>query len=376
MTINCDLEFCGVNTYRGAIMNDKPAMAKNPALRIQAAKEKIMFGAAVGGAPQRAVIISPGKDNKYTEKQKGGIATRQIKPKPAPKPAKAKSKPSKPVKPVAAKPTPKPKPKKKKISPAQQSKDLAEGVILSFTYRLIDEARAKGGYLSVSDLKELNKDFEEKTVEMKMAIEKSFDDYIVDHERKSWINSRTRPFDRMIVKTFSHLLEDESRKIRRSKHVSRQMLPGFFIALNLMLGTDVRDSFQGKCRAIVKIANQQHGSEFDWDDIYDNEDARAIVFDALVDIAGNFSELKKRRDWFVDLINSHLVATPANINDDDEPWTMTPQGFDEFFDALISELRVAVSMDAGRSFITRRHDAETTENLVKLMKNLSPTAKT
>ncbi len=352
-------------------MNDKSAPAKNPALKIQAAREKVMFGAAVTGKPQRAHIINPGEDNSYSDVQKGGITATPVpaqkKPpqKPPAKPVVAKKKPAKPV----AK-----KAKAKKISPAQQSQELAEGVVLSFTYRLIDEARAKGGYLSVSDLKELNKDFAEKTAEMKVAIEKSFDEYVVDHERKSWKNLRTRPFDRMIVKTFSHLLEDESRKIRRSEHVSRRMLPGFFIALNLMLGTDVRDGFQGKCRAIVKIANQQNGGDFDWDDIYENDDARALVFDALVDIAGNFSDLNKRRDWFVDLINSHLETGADTIDEENQHWAMTPQGFDEFFDALISELRVAVSMEAGRSLITRRHDAQTTADLVKLMKKLTPPA--
>ena len=76
------------------------------------------------------------------------------------------------------------------------------------------------------------------------------------------------------------------------------MLPGFFVALNLMLGSDIRESYQGKCRAIVKIARKQEGEEFDWDDIYQHEDARAIAFDALIDIASNFRDFAKRREWF------------------------------------------------------------------------------
>jgi len=328
-----------------------------------------MFGKPVAGTPQRAEIITPDKDGAYKDVKKGGISTRQVKPV-TPKPAAAQNKPVKPPTKQAAKTAPAKKKKKKKKSPAQESQELAESVVLSFTYRLIDEARAKGGYLSVSDLKELNKDFEKKTEEMKVAIEKSFDDYITDHERKSWLNSRTRPFDRMLVKTFSHLLEDESRKIKRSELVSRRMLPGFFVALNLMLGTDIRDSYQGKCRAIVKIIGQQNGRDFDWDDIYENEDARAIVFDALVDIASNFSDLNKRRDWFVDLINSHQESQGGPVDEEIEPWAITHEGFDEFFQALMSELRVAVSMEAGRSLITRRRDEETTKNLIKLIKKL------
>ncbi len=339
-------------------MNDKTTPAKNPALKVQAAREKIMFGKAVEAAPQRAEIIQPGKDKAYTQKEKGGIAA---------KPVKAKKKAAKPI---AKKTKAKAKPRPKKVSPAEQSQNLAEEVVLSFTYKLIDEARAKGGYLSVADLKTLNKDFQNKTADMKLAIEKSFEDYVVDHDRKSWSNSRTRPFDRMMVKTFSHLLEDESRRIKRSELISRRMLPGFFVALNLMLGADMREAYQGKCRAIVKIVGQRTDGDFDWDDIYENEDARAIAFDALVDIAGNFSDLNKRRGWFIDLVNSHLAPVTETAEGEAEAWALNAAGFDEFFEALTSELRVAVSMQAGRSLITRRRDAETTASITKLMKKL------
>ena len=354
-------------------MNDKPASAKNPALKVQSAQEKVMFGKDAKNEPQRAIIFMPGIDNAYTEAEKGGITTRQT-----PSKAPAKRTPTtKVVKKVKKKPVKKPTKKAavKALSPARRSEALAKSVVSDFSDRLIKEAKTRGGYLSVSDLELLNKDFQKKASELEVAFEKSFEEYIQDHERKSWVNSRRRPFDRMLVKTFSHLLEDDSRKIKRSKYVSRRMLPGFFVALNLMLGTDVRNDYQGKCRAITKLATQQNGKEFDWDDIYENEDARAIAFDALVEIASNFSDLKKRREWFVDLVNSNLNATSAEADEDIKNWTMSAQGFDEFFDALMSELRIAVSMEAGRSLITRRHSAETTEKLVALMKKLAPSAR-
>ena len=100
-------------------MNDKPNQAKNPALKIQAAREKVMFGEAANSEPQRAEIIMPGKDKSYSQVSKGGIASRQAPArKPGVKPAPAKNKP-------ATKQVKKTKTKKKALSAEQLSKDLA-----------------------------------------------------------------------------------------------------------------------------------------------------------------------------------------------------------------------------------------------------------
>jgi len=337
----------------------------------------------------------PGEGNTYGPSTKGGVNTKQGKP--AAKPVakrtaseiaglKAEVKPIAPVaKPVAKTPagqkpkksTPMPgrkipqKTKKRVPSPEEQTQQLAQSVVSSFTSRLTEEATAKGGYLSVQDLESLNKEFEQKTDELKTVLDKSFEDYVSAREKASWDQSRKYPFDRMIVKTFSYMLEGDSRKLRRSDSVSRRILPGFFMALSMILGPDQMEAYQGKCRAVVKLVKKAYGDKFEWEDIYESDDARAIVIDALIDIAHGFDDIDRRAPWFIDMVNGHLPPADDKTTQTETEWTLTTDSFKQFFTALMSDLTDALESEGGRLLITRRHGVEETVELVALMKGIN-----
>jgi len=348
--------------------------------------------------PLRADIFMPGLGNTYGKSSKGGIASQHVQPaaKPAvkkkvseiaslkasppavPPPAQPAVKPA--VQPVAATPAKKSPPvpgrkipqkkSKRTPSPEQRTQQLAKSVVSTFTSRLTEEATAKGGFLSIQDLESLNQEFEQKTEELKTVLEKSFEDYVSAREKASWDLSRKYPFDRMIVKTFSDMLETDSRKLRRSDSVSRRILPGFFMALTMILGPDKLDSYQGKCRAVVKLVKKAYGDKFEWEDIYENDDARAIVIDALIDIAHGFDDIDRRAPWFIDMINSHLPPPDEKTTQTEAEWTFTSDGFKQFFKALMSDLNDALESEGGRLLITRRYSVEETIELVALMKGL------
>jgi hypothetical protein len=336
--------------------------------------------------PQRAEIFLPGQGNTYAQATQGGVTTAQ--PKPAPKPVakrtasqiagvKADVKAKAAAMPKPKKKTPMPgrkipqKTKKRHPSPEEQTRQLAQSVVTSFTSRLTEEATAKGGYLSVQDLQVLNKEFEQKTDELKAVLEKSFEDYVSAREKASWDQARKYPFDRMMVKTFSYMLETDSRKLRRSDAVSRRILPGFFMALKMILGPDRLGAYQGKCRAVVKLIKKAYGDKFEWEDIYENDDTRAIVIDALIDIAHGFDNIDKRAEWFIDLVNSHLPPSDEQTTRTEAEWTFSADGFKQFFKALMSDLNEALESEGGRLLITRRHGVEETIELVSLMKSLN-----
>lgn len=351
--------------------------------------EKIHVGKPVRPEPQRADIFMPGDGNNYGQSMKGGLTTAQPKPaakrtasqivnvkadvkpqaappKPAAKP-KAAQKPKKNP-PVPGRAIPK-KTKKRTPSPEEQTEQLAQSVVSTFTSRLTEEANAKGGYLSVQDLHALNKEFEQKTEELKTVFKKSFEDYVSAREKASWDQARKFPFDRMIVKTFSYMLESDSRKLRRSDSVSRRILPGFFMALSMVLGPDKMEAYQGKCRAVVKLIKKAYGDKFEWEDIYESDDARAIVIDALIDVAHGFDDIDKRAEWFIDLVNTHLPPVDDSLTQTEAEWIFTAEGFKQFFRALMSDLNEALDSEAGRLLITRRHGVDETIELITLLKS-------
>ena len=136
-------------------------------------------------------------------------------------------------------------------TPASQSKALAEAVVSSFVDRLIAEATRKGGYLTVRDLQEMNREFEKKAEALQAVFEKSFEDYVRARERAAWDRARDYPFDRQMVERFAHLFPESSDLSRNQVFISRRMLPGFFIATTMMLGPEVIEDFQERCRAIL-----------------------------------------------------------------------------------------------------------------------------
>lgn len=347
--------------------------------------ENVMYGQARRPAQQRAEIYMPVEGNTYGSSSKGGLTTAQpvarkkasqiVGVKPDVKKKAAPAKPAAPQKVKKNPPMPGRKiPQKTKMrvpSPEQQTRQLASSVVSSFTSRLTEEATAKGGYLSIQDLESLNKEFEQKTDELKTVLENSFEDYVSAREKASWSQARKYPFDRMIVKTFSYMLETDSRKLRRSDSVSRRILPGFFMALSMILGPDQMESYQGKCRAVVKLVKKAYGKKFEWEDIYESDDARAIVIDALIDIAHGFDDIDKRAEWFIDMVNSHLPPADDKTTQTEAEWTFTSEGFKQFFKALLSDLNDALDSEGGRLLITRRHGVEETIELVDLMKSLN-----
>ena len=353
-------------------------------------------------AAKRAEIFMPGQDKNYTLSAKGGVTTQQ-KPEPRPRPApppvtkpvakkaassiigvkpdvQKKAQETKPIAkaPVVAKKSP-PMPgrkipdktKKRVPSPEEQTQQLANSVVSNFTNRLTAEANAKGGSLTVQDIQALNKEFEQQAKDLKGVLDKSFEEYVSARERASWSQSRKYPFDRMIVKTFSNMLEDDSRKLRRQDSVSRRILPGFFMALSMILGPDKMEAYQGKCRAVVKLVKRAYGDKFEWEDIYESDDARAIVIDALIDIAHSFDNIDKRAEWFIDMINAHLPPPDDKTTQTEADWQFTTDGFKQFFKAMMSDLTDALDSEGGRLLITRRHGVEETIELVEMMKSIS-----
>ena len=104
------------------------------------------------------------------------------------------------------------------------------------------EAKAKGGHLTVQDMENMQADFDIQAQALSGALEKSFEVYVKARERSVWDSQRNFPFDRLMVKKFAPLFKDGAQLGRDD--ICRRMLPGFFVALGMMLGPDVVEEYQ------------------------------------------------------------------------------------------------------------------------------------
>ncbi|HEC91019.1 MAG TPA: hypothetical protein ENI55_05070 [Alphaproteobacteria bacterium] len=294
-------------------------------------------GPKTSAGKQRAEIFTPDQGG-YRKTGYGGLTDRMAKPRPA------------------------------DTSRAGQSKAMAETVVGSLVDQLTKKAQARGGYLTVQDLQTMNKEFQEKAVALQSVFERSFEDYVKARERSSWDQSRNFPFDRLIVKKFSYLFAEGKALMTARNTLSRRMLPGFFMAVNMMMGPDATEDYQKKCRKIVDAVRAKRGKAFTWDDAYKNAEANKVVQDAMVIIALQFENLEKRSIWFIDLVNNHLA--PTGEGDPDTLWQMSQGAFMRFFDALLSDLMASMETEGGRMDITRRHGVEACVDLADQAKRV------
>jgi len=242
----------------------------------------------------------------------------------------------------------------KACNPEQQSMVLAETMVDSLIGGLKTEALKKGGQLSMQDIDHLHNRFRKQTVALSQIFSQSFEAYVRARERANWEQKRDYPFDRILVKNFSHLFNNGTAS--DFNRVSRRMLPGFFMSIGMMLGPDVVEEFQETCRQEVERVRQAKPDEFVWEDVYATAGAQTISFDAMIAIIQHFADFEKRRQWFSDLINGHLTPVDG-ANKKDAGWEMTPGGVKLFLRTFFHDLFEALADTATKRSLVKRHGA-------------------
>jgi len=220
--------------------------------------------------------------------------------------------------------------------------------------RVREEALKKGS-LTVDDIDAMKGEFDKQAAALTETFEQSFEDYVKARERADWDQKRDYPFDRIIVKRFSPLFNETD--MSRFDRVSRRMLPGFFMALSMMLGPEEVDEYQEKDRMIVGRLREDLGDSFDGENVYANRDGRMLALDALVGIAVQFEDFERRSEWIVDLINGHLTSA-TDSDRADAGWEMGPAAVKNFPGALLADLRRALDSKPGKTRIIKRHGAD------------------
>lgn len=249
-----------------------------------------------------------------------------------------------------------------------KSRALAETVVGSFCERLVAEANRRGGVLTLQDIESLNEEFASKTEALQAIFEKSFEDYVRARERASFLQTRNYPFDRVLVRKFEHLFADG--KDPDPTKLSRRILPGFFMAMNKMLGPEVIETYQERCRKIVQRIRLGRDDNFDWNEIYADRDAQALSLEAEVTIAGYFEDVDKRSAWFLEIVNNNLAPALPGAPPGTSSWRMMEGSFRRFLRALLADLKTELATSDGRTRVTERYGIETCLKLAEVLRNI------
>jgi hypothetical protein len=282
------------------------------------------------------------------------VVSPQPAPQPAPRPA-----PKPPAPPAADMSTPK-----------GVSQALATTMVQSFVDRMKTAAAAKGGHLSVQDMDDMQEDFDRQAQALSGALEKSFEVYVKARERSVWDSQRNFPFDRLMVKKFSNLFRDGA--TLGPDDLCRRMLPGFFVALGMMLGPEVVDEYQEKLRVVVDRVRGDGSTVFNWDDVYNDPTAKTLALSAEVAVAMHFDEFEKRANWFINMVNGHLTPVDSETHDSVIGWEMNNTGFKRFLHAMMGDLRAQLATDSGKMVITKKYGGTTCADLFDIIAHVDP----
>jgi len=251
----------------------------------------------------------------------------------------------------------------------ERSQAIAEAVVAAFTERLKEEATKQGGFLSRRHIDELNTEFQAKAGKLSSVFEQAFVDAAREQEELKWHAIKRPAFDRLIVKRFENLFIHRGADGIPHGSVSRRLLPGFFLALNMMLGPESLERYHRLSDAAVERIMKGH-LPVDWDLVDQDEHVLDILLDAQLAIAMHFEDAARRGDWFIHITNSHL-APPAGSHAGDANWQLTPRVLHQLLSSLLADIRDAVNDDEAWRRVVEHHPKAERIKLMAILKRLN-----
>ncbi|MFA7429235.1 MAG: hypothetical protein WCZ23_03660 [Rhodospirillaceae bacterium] len=212
---------------------------------------------------------------------------------------------------------------------------MSHALIMEFVRNLEEEAARRNGILDVATLRARADDFLER--HRTSAQPPKF--CLTLHNALMWDERRRHPFERLLVKRFSHLLParvgDDG--VRDGAVLSRRLIPGLMVAVVTMVGFDVYHEAEERTRAYVERLRGDGVLPVDWDQVAHEPYVLLLMDRVLTTIAGHFGQFDKRVQWLVSVINSHLGPRPPE--DGSVVWAMGERKAIALLGALYRELR-------------------------------------
>lgn len=247
-------------------------------------------------------------------------------------------------------------------------RSLADILLRRLADHLQEKALREGGTLGGEQIRQTIEDFRSQ------AGEEANDFYrtawnqclsVIDEVRRE--GGRRMPFERLMVKPIGHLLATAPRPVVPGQGLSRRCIPGYLAAVQQMLGPVLVDQYQGRSRELVRIIQTARGTDFDWEDVYSDPTSHVIVNDVLVHVSKHFTDLPRRRDWMIDVINSHM---PLGEDEVERNWTFGEPEFRMLIEALFAPLRRQMATADGDRHLRERYGDVACELLTDLFRDL------
>lgn len=255
----------------------------------------------------------------------------------------------------------KPKSRHESQTAEDHADELAEAIHAKFMNLLRSRVLEKGGHLTIIDVKEMGEELKQQMGEIKEVFLKAVETFTKSHEKKRQDNEREDAFHRALIQKFDHLMEDDITLPNRPDGLSRRMLPGFNLALSAMIGPEKMDVYTKQIERVTKRLKSEQGDVFDWDDVYKDADVRKLLLLAEIDIAKHFTNIDKRMDWLLAIINSNMI--PIEEGRPSHNWVLKESAARKLLTHLFSDMRASLTNTGIRQLLIKQLGLETVEVL-------------
>lgn len=235
-----------------------------------------------------------------------------------------------------------------------RARALTEAVVHAFTEKLKSEIEKHGGYLGLRHVETIEAEFQAKAKQLSASFAQAFDDAAREQEELRWFSIKRPAFDRLIVKRFEHLLMHQDADGEIHGAISRRLLPGFFLALQMMLGPETMEAYQRRSdEAVARIMGGQ--VPIDWNLVDQDAAIGDVLLDAQYTIAQYFEDVQRRFSWFIQVANAHM-APATNADSFDANWELGHRALHMLVNSLLVDLKKAVDDDLAWRHLAERHE--------------------
>ena len=219
------------------------------------------------------------------------------------------------------------------------------------------QAERKGGKLTSGDLEALGRQFHGKVKAPAREPAPAPAESVQPAQAKKEPTSehpREDLFGRLMVERFAEMFDGKGKHAAKGSRVSRHILPGFFVALSMMLGSEKLEEYQKRCRRIVDRLQEAHPDGMEWEVFYADDEAKVLALDAEIAMVLHFGDLERRIAWFIDVVNGHAEPAPAGS----AGHRLSKVACQHLLGALFSDVTEALSRQEGRTAITEHYGVE------------------
>ncbi|MBL4613868.1 MAG: hypothetical protein JKY27_03210 [Magnetovibrio sp.] len=257
-----------------------------------------------------------------------------------------------------------------KASGSRQCKNMAFAILDDYTEKLISMIEQSTQGLSSVDIQTFLNTYKDGAIrDQEPMIRTHYQNCLVRCEQEVFDpTTRREPFKRIITTRFVNLFPPLNGLDERGTYLSRRLLPGFFLAMEKMVGENAFIRGHQICKDLVEV--MKHTDQgFLWEDLLESEQAQEAVDDLMMALLPHFTNPMKRMTWMMNLINNDLADAqeyhfegPAN-----KDWMLDEHGMIRLLRRMFLHLKHQLSDKEHAKKLATKYGVEQTRALLALV---------